>query len=76
MRVAFRVFRSEGFSDTQIEPTAARAAEFASSLGPDRLINVSHVLDGHIHIVTVWYWERPGDAAGAPAAAASTPAGA
>ena len=57
MRVAFRVFRSQGFGDTQVEPTAGAAAEFASTLGPERLIGVTHVLDGHIHIVTVWYWQ-------------------
>ena len=56
MPVAFQVFRSQGFSDTQIEPTAQAAAEFASTLRPEQLINISHVLDGHIHIVTVWYW--------------------
>jgi hypothetical protein len=57
MRVAFQVFRSEGFSDTQLEPTATAAAAFASTLKPERLIGVTHVLDGHIHIVTVWFWE-------------------
>jgi len=57
MRVTFRVFRSQGFSDTQVESTAKEAAEFASSLGPDQLVNISHVLDGHIHIITVWYWQ-------------------
>jgi hypothetical protein len=57
MRVAFRVFRSKGFSDTQVEPTAQEASEFASSLAAEMLVNFSHVMDGHIHIVTVWYWE-------------------
>lgn len=55
MRVAFRVFRSGGFSDTQVEPTAKEAVEFASSLPRKQLVNISHVLDGHIHVVTVWY---------------------
>ena len=58
MNVAFRVFRSEGFSDTQVEPTAVAASEFASSLEPNRLITISHVMDVHIHIITVWYWEE------------------
>jgi hypothetical protein len=57
MAVSFRVFRSHGFSDVQIEPTAQAAAEFASSLGRERVISISHTLDAHIHIVTVWYWE-------------------
>ena len=57
MAVAFRVFRSTGFADLQLDPTAAAAAEFASSLGPERLISISHALDVHVHLVTVWYWE-------------------
>jgi len=58
VHVAFRVFRSDGFSDLQIEPTANAAAEFAGSLGRENIISISHVMDGHIHIVTVWYWEN------------------
>jgi len=57
MSVTFRVFRSQGFTDLQIEQTAMAASEFASSLERDHLINISHALDGHIHIITVWYWE-------------------
>jgi hypothetical protein len=56
--VAFRVFRSEGFSDLDIEPTAKQAAKFASSLQAEQLISISHVIDGHIHIITVWHWEN------------------
>jgi len=58
MRVAFQVFRSQGFSDTQVEPTAQKAAEFASSLRREQLVNISQVMDGHIHIITVWYWQE------------------
>jgi hypothetical protein len=57
MKVAFQVFRSQGFSDTQVEPTAEKAAEFASTLRPDQLVSISHVMDGHIHIITVWFWQ-------------------
>jgi hypothetical protein len=60
VKVSFRVFRSQGFSDTQLEPTASAASEFATSLEPERLISISHTLDAHIHIVTVWYWETAG----------------
>ena len=56
-KAAFRVFRSDGFDDLQVEPTAKAAAEFASSLGPDNLFGVTHILDGHIHMITVWFWE-------------------
>ena len=59
MPLTFRVFRSEGFSDTQVEPTAQKAADFAGSLRREQLINITHVLDGHIHIITVWYWSDP-----------------
>jgi hypothetical protein len=46
-KVAFRVFRSQGFGDLQIEPTATDVAEFASSLRADQLVNITHSLDGH-----------------------------
>jgi hypothetical protein len=59
MQVAFKVFRSQGFSDLQVESTAERAAEFASTLPPDQVIGITHVLDGHIHIITVWYRSEP-----------------
>lgn len=57
MKLTFRVFRSQGFSDTQIESTAERAAEFASTIGKENVASVSHVMDAHIHIITVWYWQ-------------------
>lgn len=58
MKLVFRVFRSQGFADTQIEPTAESAAQFASTIGKDKVASVSHVMDGHIHIITVWYWQQ------------------
>ena len=59
MKVGFRVFRSDDFPETQtqVEPTARRVAEFAGSLEPGRLVSVSHVVDGRVHIFTVWYWK-------------------
>ena len=57
MKVKFRVFRSQGFADTQVETTATFAAEFADTLVPDRIIGITQILDGHIHIITVWYWD-------------------
>ena len=62
MKLAFRVFRSDGFSDTQVEATAQKAVDFASTLRKKQVVNISHVLDGHIHIVTVWYWQDDPDA--------------
>lgn len=32
------------------------AADFASEVGPDRVISVSHSSNGE-GVVTVWYWE-------------------
>lgn len=48
--VHFKVFRG-GFS--KWETLFAQAAEFASAIGPDRLISVSHSQD---EVVAVWYW--------------------
>jgi len=33
------------------------AAEFATSVGRDRLITISHSCDHSDGVVTVWYWE-------------------
>jgi hypothetical protein len=52
----FKMFRS---SLTTWESLFAEAAEFASQLGPERLINISHSADGGEGIVTVWYWDGP-----------------
>ena len=53
LRVQFKVFRSISSSwDTLFE----QAADYASSLGPDRVINVSHMTEGMSGAVVVWYW--------------------
>lgn len=52
----FKVFRS---SLTTWESLFAEAAEFATRLGPDRLIAVSHSADNGEGVVAVWYWEGP-----------------
>lgn len=48
--VHFKVFRG---AFTKWETLFAQAAEFASGLGPDRLISISHSED---EVVAVWYW--------------------
>ena len=58
MKLMFRVFRSEGFADLQIEPTAEKAAEFASSIGKERVVSLSQIMDGHVHAIVVWYWSE------------------
>lgn len=52
--VHFRVFRS---SMTSWNNLFAEAAQFASSIGPQRLISISHSSDHSDGVVTVWYWE-------------------
>jgi hypothetical protein len=60
----FKVFQS---SLTSWESLFAEAAEFASQLGPERLITVSHSADQGEGVVVVWYWEGPEwDGLGAP----------
>jgi hypothetical protein len=52
MRVAYRIFRGTFISWDNL---FREATEFATQLGPERLINISHSgeQDG---VVTVWYW--------------------
>ena len=52
-RVEFRSFR--GIWATW-ESLFEQAAGFASDLGPDRLISISHSEDRSDGVVTVWYW--------------------
>ncbi len=34
------------------------AAEFASEIGPERLISISHSADQSRGVVAVWYWDE------------------
>jgi len=54
MHVAFRVFRGAW---STWEALFQQAADFASELGADRLISISHSEDQNDGVVTVWYWE-------------------
>ena len=54
MRVAWRVFRG---SLTSWNTLFDEAAAFASQVGPERLISISHSEDHNDGVVTVWYWE-------------------
>jgi hypothetical protein len=39
----------------------AEAATFAASIGPERLISISHSEDQNKGVVAVWYWsDEPG----------------
>ena len=54
MRVQYKVFRGVLSSWEQLFADAAR---FASGVGRDRLISISHSSD-HDGVVTVWYWDH------------------
>jgi len=61
MQAKFRMF---GGTLTTWESLFQGAADFASRIGPERLINISHSDNHGRGIVVVWYWSE------APAAAA------
>ena len=57
MQVRFKYFNS---SISTWDALFGEAAEFASAIGPERLINISHSCDSREGVVTVWYWsEQP-----------------
>ena len=58
MRVKFRVFRLDTFSNW--ESLFEEAASFANELSPEALINISHSAGDAIgsHAVTVWFWSK------------------
>ncbi|HEX5000154.1 MAG TPA: hypothetical protein VFY29_18180 [Terriglobia bacterium] len=59
-----RVVRFESFRATfkSWQELFAQAAEFATSVGPERLISISHSADQNNGVVTVWYWGSPSGA--------------
>ena len=52
-RVATRHFQGTW---TSWEQLFQQAADFAGSVGPQRLISISHSADHSDGVVTVWYW--------------------
>jgi len=54
-RVEFRVFRGVMTSWAAL---FEEAAQFASEVGPERLINISHSADRSDGVVTVWFWSE------------------
>jgi hypothetical protein len=55
----FARYESFGSELTPRETAFAQAAEFATGLGPGRVISISHAEDDRGCIVTVWYWAPP-----------------
>ena len=51
--VHFRIFQN---AFVAWDALFQQAADFASELGPDRLINISHSEYNRNGVVTVWYW--------------------
>jgi hypothetical protein len=56
--VCYEVFRAGG--PEPWESLFETAAEFASQVGPDRLIGISHSAgEADRGVATVWYWRDP-----------------
>ena len=54
MAVKVRIFSSNARSLGDI---CSDAADFASTLAPERLVSISHAKEGTAAWVAVWYWE-------------------
>ena len=50
-----------------------KAAYFATEIGPERVLNISHSVDDADGVVTVWYWDMPQetDSSSPPASSSS-----
>ena len=53
MRLEYRVFRGVWAS---FDNLFMEAAEFATSVGRERVVSISHSEDKDDGVVTVWYW--------------------
>jgi hypothetical protein len=53
--MAFRVFRG---TFTTWQTLFSDAADFATELGPERVLSISHSEDKGDGVVTIWYWEN------------------
>ncbi len=59
-RLAYRVFRG---TFTSWEELFKEAAQFATEVGPERLVSISHSADSGDGVVTVWFWTEAGETA-------------
>lgn len=62
MVAGYRTFRGAFKS---WETLFREAADFASRLGPERVISISHSEDQNVGVVVVWYWSGGPDEPGA-----------
>ncbi len=58
--MAYRVFRG---TLATWDDLFSQAAEFATDLGPERVLSISHSADHHDGVVSVWYWEADAESA-------------
>jgi hypothetical protein len=58
MQAKFKIFRSDWDS---WETMFQKAADFMTSIGPEKTIGVSTSHESNVGVVTVWYWsdEKP-----------------
>ena len=56
MQVAYRFFKAGSF--TTWDTVFTEVAEFASTIGREDLISISHSENNGEAVVTVWYWEH------------------
>jgi hypothetical protein len=54
MNASYRIFRG---TMTTWDALFDEAAYFASSVGPQRVISISHSEDANDGVVVVWYWQ-------------------
>lgn len=54
--VAFKVFRASG--DTTWDKILQAAADFASAVGAEQVVNISHSSDSGSGTVVVWYLKQ------------------
>ena len=65
MQAAFRIFSS---SVETWEVLFGRAAEFATRIGRERVISISHSQEELRGVVAVWYWQHDQEATTEPGA--------
>jgi hypothetical protein len=59
-RMSYKVFRG---TFATWEALFSEAAEFATYIGPERVISISHSEDDSDGVVTVWFWTDENEAA-------------
>lgn len=53
VRLSFKYFRGTW---STWDSLFSQAAQFATELGPERVVSISHSSDQNVGVVTVWYW--------------------